>query len=834
MEKINVKRRTTGSLDCGSLLPLSFGQPAARKPQQAAAEKAPADCGSSIRFSKTVITLLSIALLFLEQTESRANEENRSWLFDFGEKETAPGYSPVGPTTGYAAEKGYGWVAGDGLSAGSLGAPDELRSDFLTGAKPAVFRVDVPKGLYRISLLLGDSRAGDHGLEAALSAGEKVELPQITSGPAGRNLTLTGWIEVEEDFAEIHLVSSAGRWMVCGLKIEPSSRLEEPMILEEQIWIPFLPDWTNLPDPIAPLRATFLKRLPRLDSPAPSGKSGEDYLRLIAGNVDFFQGFQTERGAIIDPYEQEELQYSTPAFALAAAALVSHADRHDLLEPAARAMDWATLTLRHGTAHERHNDFYPPLLAHAWRLLNDRVKPERAAAWRERLTGYDPQRTYRFGQGGGNWNVVALSGEALFHQLGLRDSLAYAEASLLRQGARMTPHGMYLDVNSEAMAYDHFPRLWLADMLGNGYDGDGAESLRIFLERGAWTSLFIQSPAGELPTGGRSAHHQWNEAAQCVTFEVFAGLADREGDAIATGVFKRAARRSLAAMERWQRPSGELWVVKNRVDPVERHGYENYSFHSQYNLLPMAMLVIAYEHARPTEDVPEQMTPAEVGGFVVDLGSGFHKIFANAGGMHVQIDSGGMTSYDPTGLVRIHSRAQNPQLGPSDGLIAKGSGVTAAVGVAWQNQAGQWHRLAEHGKDRIYSADLTVLKQDPDEVVFKIEYEGDFSGIEAVRETYRVTPDAVELQSTVEGYSGPLRMIVPLLASDGQRETRIHQDGTRAAVALEGDTQQFAFPGATKVKIPEKRFPNRNGWMRLAVAEFPPGEKGKIRIQPLP
>jgi hypothetical protein len=28
-------------------------------------------------------------------------------------------------------------------------------------------------------------------------------------------------------------------------------------------------------------------------------------------------------------------------------------------------------------------------------------------------------------------------------------------------------------------------------------------------DRGSLTSLLLQSPTGELPCGGRSAHHQW-------------------------------------------------------------------------------------------------------------------------------------------------------------------------------------------------------------------------------------------------------------------------------------------------------------------------------------
>src|SRR5205823_596275 len=141
------------------------------------------------------------------------------------------------------------------------------------------------------------------------------------------------------------------------------------------------------------------------------------------------------------------------------------------------------------------------------------------------------------------------------------------------------------------------------------------------------------------PVGGRSAHHQWNEAEQCATYEIYAAKSLADGDAAMAGVFKRAAHLSLASIKRWVRPSGELWIVKNHVDPAQRHGYDGYSAHSQYNLLPMAMLAMAYEYAGTTEKVREQYAPAEVGGYVLDIGERFHKVFANAGGMYIELDT---------------------------------------------------------------------------------------------------------------------------------------------------------------------------------------------------
>src|SRR5688500_4174401 len=64
----------------------------------------------------------------------------------------------------------------------------------------------------------------------------------------------------------------------------------------------------------------------------PTGLTKKDYLKLIAGNVDFWKQHLSDAGAILDPHEKHketgeplEKQYSTPAFASAAALLVKEA-----------------------------------------------------------------------------------------------------------------------------------------------------------------------------------------------------------------------------------------------------------------------------------------------------------------------------------------------------------------------------------------------------------------------------------------------------------------------------------------------------------------------------
>src|SRR5262249_38667839 len=150
------------------------------------------------------------------------------------------------------------------------------------------------------------------------------------------------------------------------------------------------------------------------------------------------------------------------------------------------------------------------------------------------------------------------------------------------------------------------------------------------------------------------SRHQWADLMQTTIFEAAAGRARRSGDRFLAGVFKRAARRAYAAILPWQRPSGELWVVKNKADPALRHGYETDTSHSQHNLLPETALGYAYELAVTSETLPEQITPAETGGFVVALPAPFHKLVAAAGGTQVILCSRPDPKQTPAGLVRVH------------------------------------------------------------------------------------------------------------------------------------------------------------------------------------
>jgi hypothetical protein len=111
----------------------------------------------------------------------------------------------------------------------------------------------------------------------------------------------------------------------------------------------------------------------------PTKLTRKDYLPLIAGNVDFWKHFQSAEGAIVDPYEKKERQYSTPAFALAGALLVKEAGRKDLLEPSVKAFEFSLNALLNKTTADQHADFYIPMLMHARRILGSVAE---RSAWR--------------------------------------------------------------------------------------------------------------------------------------------------------------------------------------------------------------------------------------------------------------------------------------------------------------------------------------------------------------------------------------------------------------------------------------------------------------------
>ena len=378
---------------------------------------------------------------------------------------------------------------------------------------------------------------------------------------------------------------------------------------------------------------------------APTGLKRADYLTTIRGVVEYFRRFQHQQnGSIIDPDRGVETQYATPCFAFACATVWSAGLDDSLLPNCSAAVTAASHELATRTCADGHCVFFMKPLMFAYRLLAGTVDAPTKAAWDANLEAMDPYRD--FGWPTNNWGLVGtldMLRTDLITRFGNSSWwTAMLDFQLSEPQTTLTPNGLYQDHTGASglnpLPYDTFPVSgYLTVMLREGYNGSHAPLLEEVTARAAWTHLLMQSPWGEIPTGGRSSQHTWNEAVSAVAYEVFATKFAAAGDAASACMFQRAARQSHAAVRRWQDPAtGLLQIVKNRFPSQARWGYEEYSYVSNYNLLPAAMLSAAHLYADAADAIPECSTPADVGGYVVELPE-HHLVIANAGGVYVVV-----------------------------------------------------------------------------------------------------------------------------------------------------------------------------------------------------
>lgn len=685
-------------------------------------------------------------------------------------------------------------------------------SDHLNALALSVSTYERTGRLMRARLGLGSAIGSVSEPEALGLAGESdyVILTAARSGalgpyPADRSLEAAG--PALRAFCE-RAMRPLGRYRTPGREVLLFARRESDLL-------PAVPSW----GPSTTRVEAFLARQPAVVV-APTGLLRADYLDVVERQVRAFRTHQDGSGAIVDPVAKREWQYATPCYAMAVAALVA-AGRGDagLLASGLRAMDASVAAMAEYRPADRHGDFFTYPVMRAYVLYGDRAAPDRRAGWRRALASIDPYRLYLNALGPGrdplfNWNIVASSGEYLRAAQGLSPDLRFTERHLEHQIARFDALGLYRDPGSP-LAYDAFARYHLVGMLTGGYRGVQFHAYRDHVWRGAWTSLFMMSPAGESPAGGRSAHHLWNEAQAAAIFETYATEYARSGRPAEAGAFKRAARLSLACVRRWIRPDGTGYVVKNRYPIEARHGYEHYSSHSQYNLLAASMLVAA--HLAADDAIAERASPADVGGFVLAMEDGFHKVMANAGGAYVEYDTSGDGQNNPTGLLRVHLPGANPQLGPSDGATAGGG---LAVGPAWSDADGRWHRLAEQ---RV-AGKVEILEEDPKTARFRVVYAGVTGGLTRLQQTVTVEPGGVAVADEAEGPRTGLRVDFPMLVFDGAEETKVVLTGRSVRLSLRGAWSQFAvLPPGSALTRTGQRVAHRNGEVEAVSSLFPDG-----------
>lgn len=551
----------------------------------------------------------------------------------------------------------------------------------------------------------------------------------------------------------------------------------------------------------------------------PTGLTKQAYLDTIHSVVGYWRTQQAVNGSIIDPATGYEMQYSTPCFAWASALLVQEGVDATLLDPATRALTFAIQSMYNGSAFcaQATCDFYALPVMRAFLTLRPLVSPSIVSTWTSMLQGLDPNKTYEFT--GQNWELTAAAGEFIrMQQLGWTNSAGNWSlwegriarlATLGLGGGFWNPNGQFQDnYNGQEQqavtsphAYDAFADGYSTILLDLGYDSPSSPDsypFRTYLEplmrdRAPWTHALFQGPWGEIPVGGRSGQHQWNEALMAAQYEMAAVRAWKGGDNASACMFRRAARTSLASIRRWIRPAdGALQIVKNWfMDPKQRWGYETYSFFSQYNVLPMAWLANAYVTTASGDNdaIPECSSLADTGGVAFALPySTFRKVFASAQGTYVEVMTGGDAEYDSTGLYRVHfngcavgsgggssgqpcATTVGSLMGPSAAPPLSASlplGVASAIGGVWWSLPGDapgYRRsLANHTLGTVLASIFTPAPgNSPESVAFTVQY---ILWAEAVlvTEKYSVQPGLVSVTSSLS-LAGPSSLLALLHAT---------------------------------------------------------------------
>ncbi|HAO99675.1 MAG TPA: hypothetical protein DCQ83_06480 [Fibrobacteres bacterium] len=571
----------------------------------------------------------------------------------------------------------------------------------------------------------------------------------------------------------------------------------------------------------------------------PTGLSRADYLPLINSITRALQKMQASNGAIIDPVLNREDKFSSPAYAHCVSVLFKsgYAPLTDtaFLNSGMRAMTLSISEMTGNTVPDSHGDFFTVLLMQAYQNFNGIVPTATLSTWRTNLGRIAPGTVYH--NSAQNWIAFNMSGEFMRYQEGLT-TIDWVQTRMTSQVKSMGTDGLYQDttaidttnknLNGFSFAYDNVARMVLGVIARGGYAGTYSAELNRALWKGGWSGLLYQSPAGEVPTGMRSSHHLWNEGYAAANYEMWANQYKMAGYPNIAGAFKRAAMLSLAANKLWLQPDGAGYVTKARYAPSQKWGYMAYSGFADYNALAASVLGSAWQMSDST--ILEQPAPADIGGYVLPVLSGFKKIFASAGGTYAEFDIRGDQSHNPTGLIRVHLKTSLPQLGPSDGAMAghiasaqywplyptaDAAGLpNTGVGPGWL-VSGTWKTLGAMQQ----LPTVTILEQTQARASFRVSYTIDSSS--KLNEMVIVEPGGVTvIDSVIGGGINGLRIYYPMLLTDGEQTSTVSVNGNSVILGLRGKGSQFYMtnPSASLVRTNVTRN-HRNGRCELIYAD---------------
>jgi len=363
------------------------------------------------------------------------------------------------------------------------------------------------------------------------------------------------------------------------------------------------------------------------------------------------------------------------------------------------------------------------------------------------------------------------------------------------------------------MTYDLVVRQKLDLMLSEGYSGSELQWVEEVCRRGAIVSLLMQSTTGQCPFGGRSNQFHFVEAHFACLCECRARYYHARGQAALAGAFKRAGRRAIAMTRPWVTGIQPFRHTKQGFLPSLEHGVDSGGYYSVYGLLMASLCATAYHLA--DDNIPEVITPAELGGYVLQLSPAFHKVFATCAGYHMQIDTRADLSKDATGLGRFHHEGAWPETALSMPITATPTYSfcfqtplrNMAIGPAWLDAEGNQHRLADFS-DEIEQVTLVVHQQTPGHVAFDLHYTGDMAGVRSIRESCDLTADGLSYAVALSPTPAAVWITVPAIRTDGDAESLDRSDDRCVRIEYRGWVFEVVGPCPQRASDPPAA--NRN------------------------
>ena len=454
---------------------------------------------------------------------------------------------------------------------------------------------------------------------------------------------------------------------------------------------------------------------------------------------------------------------------------------------------------RHSRTEERadgHADFYTVLLMHADRLLAPLVPESTSTAWRRDLARIVPEKIYRrqpTDATTNNWNLVAAAGEWMRTRAGLGELAGVGRSVTRAPDCSCSHRGACTGTRTTRWPTTTSRGCGRSTCSMRGTVAATQAHWRNCSNAAAWMSLFMQSPNGDAPCGGRSAHHQWNEAQQAVTFESWATRFARRGDEVAARACKHGAILSRKSLSRWTP------AVRRTVDRQESHGPVG-APRLRVVLVPLAVQPADRGDAGHRLDQggrrgsPWFRCPADVGRYAFSLQPAFHKVFV--------LPAASTSSSTPAPTCTTTRRA--PPCAPARrsarddvGRRQFGGGVSPAVqadairwrsGPEWRDRSGAWHALADHGREDLAPTEFVRPPERADagsscELTYRGRLRG---GASAVVEQLLFKDGRAEVEHRVEGDVDAVRQCWPMLGTDGEKPSNISVTDKTATVERGG------------------------------------------------